>query len=398
MDDRVEGAERVGAVDSRDRIIGSLGGPEPGPLLLCIAGLHGNEPAGVEAAVRVMKALDGRAERLHGDFTAIAGNLKALKRGVRFVAEDLNRIWTPDRVAAARDAIRNGRSGEPANDSSSESREQMALLTALSDAIAAARGPVYLLDLHTTSAPSTPFVTLGDSLDNRALANRFPLPIVLGLEEQIGGSLLDHLDHEGLIGIGIESGQHEDPASVDAHEAALWVALASLGIVAADQIPEYSTYRQKLTEAGRDLPGVMEVRYRQVIGGGDGFQMKSGFRNFDRIRAGQRVGSNRHGTIESPESGRILMPLYQAQGDDGFFVVRRVRPVWLRVSAVVRRLRFEVLAPLLPGVRRVPGRPDALSLSPWARDGAITGVLHLMGFTRRVEGDETWMLRSGRQE
>ena len=34
------------------------------------------------------------------------------------------------------------------------------------------------------------------------------------------------------------------------------------------------------------------------------------------------VGDDRYGEVAVPKSGRLLMPLYQEQGEDGFFVVR----------------------------------------------------------------------------
>jgi hypothetical protein len=46
------------------------------------------------------------------------------------------------------------------------------------------------------------------------------------------------------------------------------------------------------------------------------------------------------------------MPLYQALGDDGYFLVHPVWQFWLEVSARMRRLRVDRLLPLLPRVQR----------------------------------------------
>ena len=48
--------------------------------------------------------------------------------------------------------------------------------------------------------------------------------------------------------------------------------------------------------------------------------MKPGFRTFDRVWSGQELAQDRHGCIRSPQDGYILMPLYQNQGCDGFFI------------------------------------------------------------------------------
>ena len=90
-----------------------------------------------------------------------------------------------------------------------------------------AEGDVYVLDLHTTSGPSPAFGVLDDTLANRAFAMQFPVPLVLGLEEELEGTLLNYLTTFGVISMGFESGQHEAPEAVDGAEAAIWTALAA---------------------------------------------------------------------------------------------------------------------------------------------------------------------------
>ena len=51
------------------------------------------------------------------------------------------------------------------------------------------------------------------------------------------------------------------------------------------------------------------------------------------------------------------MPLYQPQGDDGFFVMREFRPFWLRVSSLLRRARADLLFRLLPAFDVIPTTP-----------------------------------------
>src|SRR5262249_25141370 len=122
------------------RVVAELRGAEPGPLVLVVGGIHGNEPLGLMAARRVLAKLDNST--LRGDVTVLAGNLRALAQNRRFLVRDLNRQWTAAKVAAAARA--------PAEDP--EALEQKELGAALEAALAAARGPVYYLELHTTSA------------------------------------------------------------------------------------------------------------------------------------------------------------------------------------------------------------------------------------------------------
>ena len=41
-----------------ERLIGRYRGVEPGPTVLCVAGVHGNEPAGVHALRRIFDDLE----------------------------------------------------------------------------------------------------------------------------------------------------------------------------------------------------------------------------------------------------------------------------------------------------------------------------------------------------
>lgn len=383
------------------RCIGRYAGDQPGPLLLSIAGLHGNEPAGVTAVGRVMEVLLRRRPRMRGDFAGLAGNLAALECGLRYVDEDLNRMWQRARVhAAIAGSISGASDPPPASDTAhaagspgdSEDREQRQLLEALAHELDRARGEVFVLDLHTTSAESAPFATLGDTRANREFALKLPLPIVLGLEEQIDGAMLEYLDQRGVVGIGIEGGAHGAEASAQAHEDSLWITLAALDMLASSDVPELDRRRARLAHAGLGLPRVLEVRYRHAIRPKDAFRMSPGFRNFEHVDAGQVVGSSSAGPVHAPEKGRIFLPLYQELGNDGFFIVHDVNPGWLRLSALLRGIYADRLAPFIPGVKRHPERADALILGP-EPSRFLIGILHLLGFRKRVETNRVLMIR-----
>ena len=64
--------------------------------------------------------------------------------------------------------------------------------------------------------------------------------------------------------------------------------------------------------------------YHYKIHPGESFQMNPGFKNFDLIQKGEALASNATGAIHSPCEGLILMPKYQSQGDDGFFIVEKI--------------------------------------------------------------------------
>lgn len=368
---------------SGGRIIGTYGDDASGPLLLCVGGIHGNEPSGVVALRRVIARLEARKPPFRGRVLAVAGNLPALRANRRFIERDLNRGWNVRRVSAVLE--------QPA---SAEDLEQAALLGVLVPAIRDATGEVVLLDLHTTSSTSPPFVTLSDTLEIRTFAARLGLPLVLGIEEEID-TMVDYLSGFGALAIGIEAGRHDDPRSIDVHEAALWLSLHATGLLSDADVVDLGACRRRLAEARRGLPGVFEVIYRRAIQPEDGFRMAPGFANFTPVGAGEVVAHDARGPVPVPMSGRLFLPLYQAQGDDGYFLVRPVRPVWLRVSRVLRRIGAPKLLPLLPGVHRSTRQADTLIVSRRVARWLVNEVFHLLGY-RRVRETERHVVFRGR--
>ena len=77
-----------------EHLIGSVRGPLPGPTLLILGGIHGNEPAGVIAAKRVLPRIQERKADLRGEVVLLRGNTRALERKVRYIDADLNRQWS----------------------------------------------------------------------------------------------------------------------------------------------------------------------------------------------------------------------------------------------------------------------------------------------------------------
>ena len=53
----------------------------------------------------------------------------------------------------------------------------------------------------------------------------------------------------------------------------------------------------------------------------DQFEMLPGYKNFDAITKGQELAKDKNGPVLSPFGGRILMPLYQPKGEEGFYIV-----------------------------------------------------------------------------
>lgn len=369
-----------------ERVLCRVHGARPGPTLLCICGIHGNEPAGVQAAARVLSALGPRASHIRGDFVALAGNRKALAAGRRFIDRDLNRAWTDDRLQRLRTEI-----GPEALEA--EDQEQVELLDAIETVVSAARGPVYVLDLHTTSGGGGPFTLFGDTLPNRAFASHVPVPMILGLEEQLEGTLLAFLGRHGLVAAVFETGQHEEPRAVDRAEAGLWLCAAAAGLLPDTLLPEAARGRKLLQADLGNLPRVLEMRYRHPVAPDDAFRMDPGYRNFQPVKLGQPVARDVSGEVRVPERGRILMPLYQTQGEDGFFLIREVTPVWLTISYALRRMRADRLAMLLPGVHRDLSVRDTVRVNKRVARWFALQLFHLLGYRREEDWGDVLVLR-----
>jgi succinylglutamate desuccinylase len=368
------------------RVLGVLParGPARGTLLFVVGGVHGNEPAGVRAIRTVLGEIERRGLSVQGRLVGLVGNARALAQGKRFLSTDLNRLWTEERLLALR------ASGEPVRDP--ETLEQCALLEAIDEHLARDWERVILLDLHSTSAGGAPFTIISDTLQNRPLAFALPVPVLLGLEERIQGTLLSWFADRGHVALCLEGGQNDLPSTVDHHVAALWLILVEAGLLRAADVGELEEQRARLRNSASNLPPVVELRYRYGIPDGAHFEMRPGFENFQPVRRGEVLARIDAGSgereVQSPLSGRVLMPRYQMLGDDGFFLGREVRPFWLRLSGWLRRAGLAWTLLLLPGVRRDQARRGELVVNRSIARWFTVEILHLFGYR--------WRSREGR--
>lgn len=368
------------------RIIGKFTGNPNGPSFVAVGSIHGNEPSGRLALERIAERLRPIESQVGGQVQLLVGNVRAVTEGVRFLESDLNREWTRESIIR-NSSVRFGRSCEDA--------EQHELLTIFRDVLRTAADEVYVLDLHSTSAGGPPFATVGDTMRNRRFARKLPVTILLGIEEQLEGTMLEFLNNEGAVTLGFEAGQNTDPESVDNHEALVLLALAAARILPAQLLPDFAELRSRLSRAtGKSC--IFEVRHREPVSPLDKFRMGPGFQNFDPVKRGQVLAENRRGLIEAPESGLIMMPLYQKQGEDGFFIVRRVAPFWLWLSATLRRLRLADYVHILPGVKRFSKRPEQLQINTHVARFFPLQVFHLLGF-RKLRWKRNFLLVSRRR-
>ena len=110
-------------------LIASIRGFKPGPTLIVIGSIHGNEPAGVLAARRIRADLRRKGPLVRGEVVLLSGNTRGLARHVRYIHADLNRRWTLESIFAAKSAIKSAtRSGSHFASAISEDLELRELL------------------------------------------------------------------------------------------------------------------------------------------------------------------------------------------------------------------------------------------------------------------------------
>lgn len=360
----------------QNRLIGYVKGNYKYLTVIAFGGIHGNEIAGVKALENVISSLESDQVSFRGNFYAIKGNLKAINENKRFIDVDLNRIWTRRRVNEL----------EETDSSESEISEQKELYSLIKKIVATNRGPYYFLDLHTTSSNTSPFITISDSLNNRKFSYRFKLPIILGIEEYLNGPLLTFLNEFGHISLGFEAGKHEDENSIRNCESFVWLALAHSRCITRRSFKNYQKHKDVLKPY--ESATFYHILEKYTIQENEDFKMEQGFTNFQKIEKGKLLAHSNGGEVRAEKSAQIFMPLYQKQGEDGFFIISKLSSFWLNLSRVVRKLHLYKLLPLLPGVKKASHY--TMRVNPKTANILTTEIFHLFGYRMRVKKGERW--------
>lgn len=356
-----------------NRVRWSESGETKGPVLILFVGIHGNEPAGLEAVDILSKKITGSGTRLKGAIYAISGNVQAIKLGLRYVDTDLNRLWEYYNT-------RNDFSKLTSDESPAEYRESLKIkktIEAILEKHQDDASSFIFADLHTTSSESCAFLILNDTLENRELARKFPVPQILGIEENIHGTLLSYINNLGYKAIGFEAGAHLDALSVERSEAFLWLLLHNSEVHKLSE-NEVEMYEDKLKVHSGVPDTYYEIKYHQIIEDPHQFDMISGFGNFDIIEKDAPLAYYNGELIKAPVEGRIFMPLYQKKGRDGFLIIQEVSPFWLTLSAYLRKSFVHNLLKFLPGVTSFGNRSFEVNLK--VARFLVKDIFHLLGY------------------
>lgn len=307
-----------------ERIIGRYEGKEKGPLLICLGSIHGNEPAGTKALALMFKMLEvepitNPSFNFRGRLLGLRGNLRAIQAGKRYLEKDLNRQWTIANVNRLMQADITKLTAEDL-----EIRELMDLIN--KEIAEYQPEKIILLDLHTTTAFGGIFTVVTDDPESLEIGIELHAPVIRGLLKGIKGTSLHYFNQENMgiptVAVCFESGQHDEDLSINRAIAAITNCMRTIGCVRAEDVE--NQHDKLLMEFSEGLPKVSQLIMTHSIEKFDEFVMQSGYKNFQRVKQGEVVANDKKGPIKIVKDGLLLMPLYQKQGDDGFFLIESV--------------------------------------------------------------------------
>ena len=305
-------------------------GLAPGPRLLVLGAVHGNEVCGAKAIAQLVQDLDSGALRLiRGTLTLVpVTNPLAYQLGQRTGERNLNRNMAPSAIPQDfEDRLAN-------------------VLCPLLDAHDA------LLDLHSFHTGGAPFVMIGPQnntgplepfahagLEMQLALHTGPHRVVegwldtysRGIQKRLARSGLEgsraqtlvtnpnygvgtteYMRSRGGYGVTLECGQHDDPLAVGVARHAIAQTLALLGLAALPLLAE---------PPNREILRLIDVTDRDHAG--DTFSRA--WRSFDAVKGGDVIGTRHAGdVVKAPRSGFIVFPNPRAEvGQEWFYFAEK---------------------------------------------------------------------------
>lgn len=263
-----------------------------GKHLLVMGAIHGDEVCGPKAINRLIQQLeDGNISLEAGNLTLIpVCNERAYAQNVRYVDENLNRIFVPHGLTNSYEAML--------------VKEIMPHVDACD----------VLLDIHSFHTPGTPFV-FQDSPEVAAFAHAVQFPIIMTgwpeiyapVKDKNEGDTVGYALQQGKDAILIECGQHEDPQGVELAYQAILNALFYTGLVT----------RSAQTHAGQTQVIHMQKAFFKEK---DGSLTKS-WMHGDKLIKGEVIANYEDGSVlTAPDDGFILLPNAATKtGDEWFY-------------------------------------------------------------------------------
>ena len=285
----------------------------PGPSLVVLGAVHGNEVCGAHAIVRAIDDLThGRLRLLRGRLTLVpVANPLAFAQATREGQRNLNRRFLPQ--------------PDP-QDYEDRITHQLAPLLAQHEV---------LLDLHSFHTPGDPFAMVGPRNNSGArepfarAAEEMALARALGAQQVVEGWLEvydraaglrgelpddegigtnEYMRSQGGYAVTIECGQHEDPEAIDVATRAIHGALAHLELAHVPAPPRFAGPAARLKDV--------------VLRESPADRLAQDWHSFDAVQAGDVIAHRADGTaVAAPYDGCVLFPHPEAEvGQELFYL------------------------------------------------------------------------------
>lgn len=354
------------------RLIASIEKNPDWPTVIFFCCIHGNEKAGYLALQSFFENIEDFSDQIQGNLYGIFGNQEAYLQEYRFIDKDLNRIWTKSHLEAS-----------SRNHKVSEYHDLTEIYNLLYDILKQSKSKVFCIDLHTTSAPTHPFIVMNDALINRDFVRSLGYPVIFNVESFIEGALLNILNDLGHVSLAFEGGEHYSQNSVKELKIFCYKVLYHSGMISSENLINMGVSDQYF----RSKPAkYFEMVFRQDLKPKDDFKMCGNYLNFQKLKKGERIAMLNDKSIYAPKNFQIFMPLYQKKGEDGFFYVRHMNRFKLKVARLFRNLNAENILTLIPGIERV--NFYTLSISKPLLRFIPQRLMFALGYRKSIEMEE----------
>ena len=124
--------------------------------------------------------------------------------------------------------------------------------------------------------------------------------------------------------------------------------------------------------------------------------MFPGFINFQKIPKGVGLAVVDGVELKTTRKRQIFMPLYQKQGNEGFYFIRPIPKILLWLSKKLRGLKVDHILVKLPGVQWESDKKDTLMVDQKVARFFAKSFLHLLGYRAR-RFDRTHLIAKNRE-
>jgi succinylglutamate desuccinylase len=160
--------------------------------------------------------------------------------------------------------------------------------------------------------------------------------------------------------------------------------LVYAGILQKEHIENFDMLYKRLKEASLNYDDISEVVHLHKIKPNESFKMMNGFKSFQKVDKGTVLATSNGKEVIADRNAMLFMPLYQEIGDDGFFIIRKIKPFFLKLSAILRHFRADNLLALLPGISWDDKRKHVLKVNLKVTKFLAKPIFHLLGYRNRT--------------